>query len=90
MLEIIPFISFENHNDKPRDLEFMGEYFINYLRICSFISHGFFTAGNMLKQNSILIVASGKFLEALKSGIGTCSVFCYSVSFMDSVLSLFR
>jgi hypothetical protein len=49
-LEIIPFIRFENHNDGPRDLEFMGEYFNNYQSICPFfISHGCFTAGNMLK-----------------------------------------
>ena len=59
-LEIIPFIRFENHNDGPRYLELMGGYFNNYLSICSFISHGCFTAGNMLKQNSILVLASGR------------------------------
>ena len=30
MLEIIPFICFKNHNDGPRDLEFMGGYFNIY------------------------------------------------------------
>ena len=31
MLEIIPFICFENHNEEPRDLEFMGANFDIYL-----------------------------------------------------------
>ena len=56
-LEIIPFIRFENHNDEPRDLEFMGGFFNNYLSICSSMSNGCFTSGNMLKQNSILVLA---------------------------------
>ena len=47
--EIIQFIQFENHIDGPRYLKNILGYDINYLSIWSFMSHGFFTAGSMLK-----------------------------------------
>ena len=47
--EIIQFIRFENHMDGPRYLKKNLGYAIKYLSIWYFISHGFFTAGSVLK-----------------------------------------
>ena len=47
--EIIQFIRFENHMDRPRYLKKNLGYLIIYLSIWYFMSHGCFTARNMLK-----------------------------------------
>ena len=41
--------NFENHMDRPRYLKKNLGYFTTYLSIWSFMSHGRFTARNMLK-----------------------------------------
>ena len=48
-LEIIQFIRFEKHMDGPRYLNFFLGYLIIYLSIWYSMSHGCFTARNMLK-----------------------------------------
>jgi hypothetical protein len=48
-LEIIQFIRFENHMDRPRYLKKKLGYPIKYLSIWYFISHGCFTARSVLK-----------------------------------------
>ena len=47
--EIIQFIRFENHMDRPRYLKKNLGYPIKYLSIWYFISHGCFTARSVLK-----------------------------------------
>ena len=47
--EIIQFIRFENHMDRPRYLKKKLGYDINYLSIWYFIGYGCFTARSMLK-----------------------------------------
>ena len=47
--EIIQFIRFENHMDRPRYLKKKLGYPIKYLSIWYFISHGWFTARSVLK-----------------------------------------
>ena len=39
-----------------------------------------------MKKKSFLVLTSGKFLEALGSGIGTCLVFCLSFLFSNIVM----
>ena len=40
-----------------------------------------------MKKKSFLVLTSGKFLEALGSGIGTGSIFCLSFSLSNRVSS---
>ena len=39
----------------------------------------------IIEKKSFLVLTSGKFLEALESGIGTGSVFCHSFSVSNNV-----
>ena len=41
-----------------------------------------------MKKNPFLVLTSGKFLEALGSGIGTGSIFCLSFSLLNRVTYL--
>ena len=47
--EIIQFIRFENHMDRPRYLKKKLGYAIKYLSIWYFMRHSSFTAGSVLK-----------------------------------------
>ena len=38
-----------------------------------------------MKKKSFLVLTLGMFLEALGSGIGTCSIFCHSFSLSNNV-----
>ena len=40
------------------------------------------------EKKKILVLTSGKFLEGLGSGIGTCSIFCLSFALSNRVLPL--
>ena len=54
--EIIQFIRFENHMDRPRNLKIFLGYLIIYLSIWYFMSHGCFTARNMLEFGLITLI----------------------------------
>ena len=44
----------------------------------------------IIEKKMFLVLTSGKFQEALESGIGTCSVFCHSFSLSNNVALLLK